>query len=294
MDGIAPNVVDDWESCRAAVESEGAAIYDNFQGDAKDVPRLFLGEMMMASMMPTAIQMKKTQDGSAEAITWQASLSSATHVKHGSEGSKRKTSNEIRDVLHVDGAKALGYQHPDFIFLVCEAPCKEGLGANFLVRGDDVMARIRASVDDAWVADRLERVEVDQLYYSVTAAGKGMHRGKLVTKLEMRTIFQCPNVFDAGEQRVHPLPGSEDIDLDQKMIEIFARFMRDAQDKAPRFTLKANQILIADNYRLSHGREPFADLDRKLWRVWAWSKRAGFGLPSNIHAGQNEIRDCEI
>ena len=30
--------------------------------------------------------------------------------------------------------------------------------------------------------------------------------------------------------------------------------------------------------RVMHGREPYTDLDRQLWRVWCWTSRAN-GVP---------------
>jgi hypothetical protein len=35
---------------------------------------------------------------------------------------------------------------------------------------------------------------------------------------------------------------------------------------------------VIDNYRMMHGREGYADLDRQMWRVWVWTTSA-WGVP---------------
>ena len=46
------------------------------------------------------------------------------------------------------------------------------------------------------------------------------------------------------------------------------------QAAAPRFKLRRGQAVLVDNFRLLHGREPYQDLRRKLWRLWHWTDRA--------------------
>jgi hypothetical protein len=47
---------------------------------------------------------------------------------------------------------------------------------------------------------------------------------------------------------------------------------------APRFLLHPGELLCLDNYRVFHGREPYAGSDRILHKLWAWTDMA-FGLP---------------
>eukprot|EP01045_Picozoa_sp_COSAG04_P006794 COSAG04_NODE_341_length_16294_cov_8.682618_9_plen_111_part_00 len=47
-----------------------------------------------------------------------------------------------------------------------------------------------------------------------------------------------------------------------------------AQMAAPRFKLRPGQAVLIDNFRLLHGRDPYFDLDRKLWRLWHWTEGA--------------------
>ena len=47
-----------------------------------------------------------------------------------------------------------------------------------------------------------------------------------------------------------------------------------AQVDAPRFKLQPGEALLIDNFRLLHGRDPYHDLRRKLWRLWHWTDAA--------------------
>ncbi len=38
---------------------------------------------------------------------------------------------------------------------------------------------------------------------------------------------------------------------------------------------------MIDNYRMFHGREPYADLDRLMWRVWIWTDESK-GVPEGM------------
>jgi hypothetical protein len=60
-----------------------------------------------------------------------------------------------------------------------------------------------------------------------------------------------------------------------------------AEPHAPRFTLQRGQYLIADNYRMFHGRERFIGT-RVLRRCWFWSQQAraeGLGFAASLISG---------
>jgi len=109
-----------------------------------------------------------------------------------------------------------------------------------------------------------------------------------------RLLVHCPNVFEGEEgERVRPCAASADPARDLRMIQAFAGRMRRAQAAAPRFALPHNCVLVCDNARVWHGREPFFSLGRCLWRVWAWT-REGNGLPEGVKPGVSNTRDCEV
>ena len=62
------------------------------------------------------------------------------------------------------------------------------------------------------------------------------------------------------------------------MIDAWRDAIATAGDAAPRFKLHAGDVVVVDNYRMMHGREAYADLDRLMWRVWVWTT-ASFGVP---------------
>ena len=46
------------------------------------------------------------------------------------------------------------------------------------------------------------------------------------------------------------------------------------QTNAPRFRLRPGEAVLVDNFRMLHGRDPYTDLRRKLWRLWHWTDMA--------------------
>ncbi|CAK9068279.1 TauD domain-containing protein, partial [Durusdinium trenchii] len=265
-------------------------------GEAADLPKRVLGDAWAAGLAPTEIRMKVDPDTQlVQAVTFGQQRKGGKHDQFGpTESNKSKTTNQVIDPLHVDGTKAFGYSAPDFILLFCAVPCPTG-GANFVVDGEAVLQSMREHPDHAWVADAVFSRPVRQLYFSVTATGKGVWEGPLAIRHESgRLQWQCPNVFDACEPRVVPLESSDDRERDQAMIDIFAEHMRAAQASAARFKLDAGDCLVVDNYRMSHGREPFTSLDRTLWRMWTWSTRSSGGIPADVLADRTARRDCDI
>ena len=49
----------------------------------------------------------------------------------------------------------------------------------------------------------------------------------------------------------------------------------------PRFKLHVGEALLVDNYRLLHGRDRYFDLQRRMYRVWCWTRNP-IGLPSHL------------
>ena len=45
-------------------------------------------------------------------------------------------------------------------------------------------------------------------------------------------------------------------------------------ERATRFRAGPGEAICVDNYRVSHSRDAYTDLDRLFWRVWAWSDEA--------------------
>jgi hypothetical protein len=252
------------------------------------------------------------QGGQVSAVTYGKQVEGGRHLLHGKEeGNKSKTTNLTLDPCHVDGAKAYGNQCPDVIFLLAQTPCSQGGGANFIV--DAAKLARDFEEEEPELGSLLAAATVEQVLYSVTAAGKAVNNGPLVVrffpngdspeseKLGLasgingeRTFVHCPNVFEGQEEeRVRPIASSKDCERERRMIGKFAERMRLAMNQASRFHLEKGWVLAIDNMRLWHGREPYFDLERTLWRVWSWTNECN-GLPSDVTPGISERRDCEV
>ena len=57
-----------------------------------------------------------------------------------------------------------------------------------------------------------------------------------------------------------------------------------AAEAADRIYLRPGDALVVDNYRMFHGRDPYVDPDRLLWRCWIWTTAAR-GVPdTELHS----------
>ena len=57
-----------------------------------------------------------------------------------------------------------------------------------------------------------------------------------------------------------------------------------ASASAPRFKLAPGDAVCMDNFRMMHGREPYTDPNRLLYRVWVWTTA---GLPRSRSEAPN-------
>ena len=85
-----------------------------------------------------------------------------------------------------------------------------------------------------------------------------------------------------------PADGGADPALDTAMIEAWQAAIAVAGATAPRFMLRPGDVAVIDNYRMLHGREPYADLDRLLWRVWVWTTSA-LDVPASRRAPSRRL-----
>jgi len=76
-----------------------------------------------------------------------------------------------------------------------------------------------------------------------------------------------------------PAKGDPDPDRTAEMLYVFRRAVRLVEETALRFRVESKEALIFDNWRVMHGREPYTDLDRQLWRVWCWTDRGPATVP---------------
>ena len=166
---------------------------------------------------------------------------------------------------HTDGF-SYGDRYPDYFLLACAHSSPVG-GESFLVDGEAVVAELAARHGGGDLVERLQSVAVDQtepdMQRSVSPIIGRTSAGRLMLR---RFPFQRPS-----EESV-------DVERDTMMIEVWKEAIVAAGERAPRFKLLPGEVAVVDNYRMMHGREGYADLDRLMWRVWVWTT-AAWGVP---------------
>ncbi len=173
---------------------------------------------------------------------------------------------------HTDGF-AYGDRYPDYIFLLCVRPALVG-GDSFALDTYAMLAALRASgsVEDTAFADFLQTVPVEQTEpgfqssFAPTIGDNGHGR-----KMSRWTPVQRPDaqlpLASQAQQRA--------------WLARWTEMTTAASLAAPRFRLAAGEALCLDNYRMLHGRTGFDDLERSLWRIWAWTSES-LGAPSGL------------
>ena len=188
-------------------------------------------------------------------------------VLEGGEAERERLdlSNLTGQPVHTDGF-AYGDLYPDFILLGCVRSSEQG-GESMLVDGYQLLENIDSLTENAALSERLRSVPIDmtedgmqESYSPLVIQNKG---GRLMLR---RTLEQ------------KPCDNSSDASGDQEMIDCWIGAIDEAAEEAPRFKLQPGEVLVVDNYRMFHGRDPYTDADRMLWRVWVWTKDA-LGVP---------------
>lgn len=171
---------------------------------------------------------------------------------------------------HSDGF-AYGDHLPDYFLLACHTASEAG-GENYIVDGLKVLEHIDSDPATRWAADALRSRKIDQ------------------TELAKRpSISSIVQQTPAGRVMLRHLPflqqpwaQSDDVTRDAEMISIFheATAIVAAGPDTPWLKLEAGEALVLDNYRMFHGRAPYKNSDRLLWRQWVWTAESKDGKPS--------------
>ena len=160
---------------------------------------------------------------------------------------------------HTDGF-AYGDLYPDFMLLSCVQESTVG-GESILVDGYKILDELASDDELAWAAKALRERQIDQtetgMQTSLSPICMDNGSGRTMVR---RTLEQRP-----AESSLNPAK-------DQEMIDLWHECIDQASKLAPQFKLLPGQVVIVDNYRLMHGRSPYEDLNRMLWRVWVWTE----------------------
>lgn len=244
--GIVPKRTSDLAEARTALRDKGAVIFQAIGGtevEAREFAHLFFEPA--AKAIP---QGARVFEGGEHDIT------------------RVKATNTLRTPCHTDGF-AYGDLYPDFLLLSCVTASPSG-GESILVDGYSIHRALAANPETAWAAKRMTTAAIDQ-------TERGMQTA--VSTIVMNNGSGRKMIRKTIEQR--PVPQSEDFDLDRQMIKIWHDAIEQASLTAPTCKLASGEVLLLDNYRMLHGRMPYEDLNRMLWRVWVWTDEA-LGVPS--------------
>lgn len=178
--------------------------------------------------------------------------------------------------LHTDGF-ALADGAPDVLTLGCVHAAVDG-GASFLADLDRVLEQLAAGdAEQRELAEFLVSVDIDQ-----TEPGKLAAVGPIGLVMDGdRTAWRC-SAF------LRPTDDDPDPARTRTMVQRWQQLLIDLEPELTRFDLVDGDALVADNTRLVHGRDPYGDTRRLLWRLWGWTDRAV--VPDTAYTGSDTSR----
>ena len=236
--GVLPRIVTDLTEARKELQTTGAVIFERIdctEAGTRAFAREIFGDRLRA--LPDGA---RVFEGGEHDIT------------------RVQATNLNTTPCHTDGF-AYGDLYPDFMLLSCVQESEIG-GESILVDGYKVLEALETDAELAWAASAVREREIDQtetgMQTSLSPICMDNGSGRTMVR---RTLEQRPAQF------------SSDPENDQKMIDVWHQSIDRASGLAPKFKLLPGQVVIVDNYRLMHGRSPYEDLRRMLWRVWVWT-----------------------
>jgi Taurine catabolism dioxygenase TauD, TfdA family len=251
---VVPRRVVDAAEARAAVASEGAAIMIGLPD--QDAAISSGAAMLGADCLRIGTQFEATKDrGEMEAAV-------VAEQPADERGRKRRlTATAERMAAHNDGY-GFGDFAPDYLFLWCERPDPDG-GDSFLVDGLKLLEILAAEpgyedlVSFCWNTD----IDQSEPNFPQTAFAP------IARRLPGGRVQVRHHPFLA------PVPGPDE-ERHRPFVERWSELVTTARDAGPMFRLAAGEMICIDNYRMTHGRDSFADPARRVLSIWGWSADA--------------------
>ena len=169
---------------------------------------------------------------------------------------------------HVDGS-AMADCRPDYFFLLCAYQSAVG-GDSFLVDAEALYHRLLTDPATRERAEllttmKIEQTETDDRVFHAPIIWWS-EKGRLVT---------------VRSRRMRAIEGAPDEAEQQDLVDWWKVQVDAASDVAPRFKLQPGDAVCMDNLRMMHGRMPYEDTNRLLYRVWLWTT-AGLPIPDGL------------
>jgi alpha-ketoglutarate-dependent taurine dioxygenase len=240
-----PKITTNPQAVRELVDADGAAILRGWgtrEADAAALPRAIFGEDMLFSPAVAAV------GGVDQARTL--------------AGSKFDQSHPL--FAHIDGT-AMGANRPDYFFLLCAVASDDG-GESFLIDAAALAADLmREPLGSKLTQLTIEQTESPDKPFQApilwaTPSGR-------MTTYRSRSMREVEGAPDAAEQA--------------ELIAWWKTNIDRVSASAPRFKLEPGDAVCMDNFRMMHGREPYTDPNRLLYRVWVWTT-AGLPVPPSL------------
>jgi len=245
---IVPTRTDDPAEAARLMRSEGTAILTGLpvgQATADGLARRVLGDRVVAAPEPIA-------------------------VREGGDKDRKVRETDAHAVplpMHTDGF-TYGHDAPDAMFLLCDVDSPVG-GESVLIDNYAVLAALRAEPAGsagARLADFLTGTVLD-----LTSPGMVERSGTMVRDTPSgRPLFWLGALRDC----VRPTTDDPDPAATDTLFDDVTELFESLRQRATRFRAGPGEAICVDNYRVSHSRDAYTDLDRLFWRVWAWTDEA--------------------
>lgn len=186
--------------------------------------------------------------------------------------------------LHSDGAyvnadihgQLVKLRDPDEDFLVqrCDQPALEG-GETFLLDGYRLIDQLRASDSDPELYDFVTGVDIDYFGLWTNPSSRGVPTTPLLRRLVEYT--RAGRRVVRASDYAAPAPRDPQAAHHAELLDRYADLLATATETIPRFRLEAGEVLVVDNYRFLHGRDPFTGhreihvltvLSADAWSIW--------------------------
>lgn len=249
---VVPRIATTAEQARAVVALDGAALVPNI---ASLDDAIAFGTRMLGSR---AVRVRPQFEATKEYNEYENSIVDAQPIDE--RGRKRTLGRyDLQQPAHNDGF-AFGDFAPDHMFLYCERPCSIA-GASFLVDALKLLSLL--SLDDPELARFCWDVPIDHSEPNFPQ-NRPAPIARLVPggRVQVRShLYQAP-VIGANEA------------AEWEMVRKWGEAVAYARANGPRFRAQAGELICIDNYRMLHGRDGFADPERKMVSIWAWTTDA--------------------
>jgi alpha-ketoglutarate-dependent taurine dioxygenase len=250
--GIVPTRTPDPAEAARLMATDGACILTGLpigRASAAGLARLVLGTRIVAAPEPVMVREGGDKDPKIRA----------------------EAAHEVPLPMHIDGF-TYGHDCPDAMFLLCDRDSAEG-GESVLVDDLLVLDALRSEPAGSAGAHLLAFVTDTEL--DLSSPGMVRRSGTMLrTSPSGRTLFWLGALRDC----VGPLADDPDPAGTQARIDEVNELFESLRSRAPRFRLAPGEAVCVDNYRVSHSRDGYVDLDRLFWRVWGWTDDA-IGVP---------------